>query len=335
MFAADLASGIAVALIPLLYHTVGLAFWQLLLLVFLRALCNTPGGAARQGLLPDLIELAGVGRERANGAYEAIRQIAQLFGTASVGILIALIGTSNMLWLDGVSFLFSATVVFLAVPAAPRATRPVSRQHGRHTEEISAGLRFLVRERVLWAVTVTATLANLIGTGLDAVVLPVYAKTIYGTPFSLGLLFASLFAGYLIGSILYAVFGPQLPRRGTFVVGIALLGAPFLLLALQPPLWVAGALPAVSAILVGPLNPLITVIAQERTPVPLRGRVFGALQAMASVAAPIGALCAGYAVSEFGLRPTLLAMAVFLLGVSGWVARNGALRTLDAQPSHD
>src|SRR3954451_2187453 len=44
----DLASGIAVALVPLLYHTIGLAFWQLLVLVFLRALCSTPGETGRR-----------------------------------------------------------------------------------------------------------------------------------------------------------------------------------------------------------------------------------------------------------------------------------------------
>src|SRR5215813_6525356 len=32
---ADLSSGIAVAMLPLLFNTVGLAFWQLLVLVFL------------------------------------------------------------------------------------------------------------------------------------------------------------------------------------------------------------------------------------------------------------------------------------------------------------
>ena len=43
----DLASGVTTALIPLLYFTAGLEFWQLLLLVFLGALLDTPGSTAR------------------------------------------------------------------------------------------------------------------------------------------------------------------------------------------------------------------------------------------------------------------------------------------------
>src|SRR5687767_6331705 len=48
--AGDLASGATVALIPLLHLTVGLAFWQLLALVFLGALLDTPGWTARRSL---------------------------------------------------------------------------------------------------------------------------------------------------------------------------------------------------------------------------------------------------------------------------------------------
>src|SRR5512138_531051 len=39
----DLASGITTALIPLLFFTIGLEFWQLMIIVFLGALLDTPG----------------------------------------------------------------------------------------------------------------------------------------------------------------------------------------------------------------------------------------------------------------------------------------------------
>src|SRR5215216_4709660 len=41
---ADLMSGVTVALVPALYLTVGLSFWQLLVLVFFGALLDAPGG---------------------------------------------------------------------------------------------------------------------------------------------------------------------------------------------------------------------------------------------------------------------------------------------------
>src|SRR5262245_47092166 len=84
---ADLVSGIGIALIPLLFHTVGLAFWQLLALIFLGSLLGIPGTTARRALLPELAGLARVRLERVNGAFEAIQHLAFLLGPPVAGIL--------------------------------------------------------------------------------------------------------------------------------------------------------------------------------------------------------------------------------------------------------
>jgi MFS family permease len=44
---ADLTGAVTVALLPLLYHTLGLLFWQLLVLVFIGGFLDTPGHTAR------------------------------------------------------------------------------------------------------------------------------------------------------------------------------------------------------------------------------------------------------------------------------------------------
>lgn len=44
---ADITSGVAIALIPLLYFSIGLQFWQLLALVFIGNLLDAPGNTAR------------------------------------------------------------------------------------------------------------------------------------------------------------------------------------------------------------------------------------------------------------------------------------------------
>src|SRR6476660_10255998 len=59
----DVASGITTALVPILYFTLGLQFWQLMVLVFLGAFLDTPGNTARAALLPELAEKAGMGIE--------------------------------------------------------------------------------------------------------------------------------------------------------------------------------------------------------------------------------------------------------------------------------
>src|SRR5215211_7391354 len=73
---ADLASAAAVAAIPLLHATIGIELWQLMGLVFVGALLDAPGATARQSLFPDVVQLAGVRMERANGIRGAIQQSA-------------------------------------------------------------------------------------------------------------------------------------------------------------------------------------------------------------------------------------------------------------------
>lgn len=329
---ADLASGIAVALVPLLYHTIGLSFGQLLILIFLRAFCNTPGGTARMGLLPDLIALADIHTERANGIYQSIQYGATLAATTSVGVLIALIGATNMLWLDGVSFLFSATVVFFAVPTLrPNVRQQAAASRLGFRTELTQGLRWLIHDRLLSTTSFVATLINLVGTALVAVVLPVFAKDVYGTSVAFGLLFTGFSVGTLSGSLVFAAVGARLPRRPTFIVGILMLGIPLVLLATRPPIWLSIAALVTIGLFNAPLNALFAVIEQERIPVDLRGRVMGAIIALANVAAPIGALLGGYAISSIGLRASTLVIATMLIGVAVWAFFLRALRLMEEQ----
>src|SRR5438876_4776776 len=53
----DLLSGLTDLLVPLLYHTIGLALWELLVLVFIGGLLKAPASTARSTLVPNLAEL--------------------------------------------------------------------------------------------------------------------------------------------------------------------------------------------------------------------------------------------------------------------------------------
>ncbi len=197
--AADVVSGIAVALVPLLYHMVGRAFWQLLVLVFLGALLDIPGLTARRAVLPELADLGGVPLERVNASFEAVQHVALLLGPPIAGLLIAWAGASNVLWLDAATFAVSAAAVAVAVPTSPRQ-KPT--QRGRYVDELVAGLRFIRKDRVLFWMMIVLAISNGLGDSLFAVVLPVYAKDAFESAADLGLMFSALGAGALIGATL-------------------------------------------------------------------------------------------------------------------------------------
>ena len=327
---ADLASGATVATIPLLHATVGLAFWQLLALVFLGALLDTPGSTARVAILPDLADRAGISLERANAAGQTIGSVSTLLGPPMAGGLIALLGSSNVLWLDAGSFAVSAALVALAMPIgrSDRARAERDPDQGL-VAEVTEGLRLVWADRLLRAILVPAMVINFLFAPLFGVVMPVFAERAYGEAFDLGLMLAGCEAGSLVGSVVYGAVGTEWSRRKTLGGAFLLVGLPFWGLALAPALPVAVGLLAVAGLLLAPINPLVISVIQRRTPEALLGRVIGAVIASTSVLAPLGMLTAGVTLEAFGVGATLVAVAVGLMVVGVRLMLNPVFAELD------
>src|SRR5947209_6252186 len=157
----DIASGITVALIPLLYLTIGLAFWELLALVFLGGLLKSPGVTARNALVPELAARATMRLERANALSDGVSRISRFIGAPLAGVLIAVIGTSNLLWLDAVSFAISAILIGLAVPST--LSRPAAKEEEEsYLAKLWEGVRFIWRDSFILSIVVTAMITNLL-----------------------------------------------------------------------------------------------------------------------------------------------------------------------------
>jgi MFS family permease len=308
---ADLSAGATVALVPLLAFTTGLAFGPLLLFLFCGNLLNTAGTTARQSLLPDLIALADVPAERANAWYQTIFNFASLAGPILAGIAIPLIGTSNVLWLDAASFLFSALAVALFVPA-PRT--PARQRAAPYLAQLREGVRFIYRERLLLALTATATATGFLGPAFFNAILPIYAQQEYGDARALGVLRGGWGAGLLLGSLLYAAIAQRVPRRLAYALAYSVGVLPFSLILWTPPLAVSVTAMVVAAIAFGPLQALRLTIQQERTPEGLRSRVFGTSNAVMFLAAPLGTMVFTSMVPGWGVIATIATM------VGLWVA---------------
>ena len=188
---ADLAGAVTVALIPLLYHTIGLAFWQLLMLVFLGGFLDAPGHTARQSLVPELAGKAKMRIERANAAFQGIQHASFLLGPPLAGVLIAVFTPSNVLWIDAATFVISAALVSALIPSVvPRVGTAAaeSRRAGRYLAELAEGITFIRRDRLVFWMFGIGIVANFLILPLFAVVLSVYAKQTYGSAVNLGLM---------------------------------------------------------------------------------------------------------------------------------------------------
>lgn len=326
----DLASGVTTAMIPLLHFTVGLEFWQLVTLVFLGALLDTPGGTARAALLPELAEQAGMPIERVTSLTHVIERGARLVGAPLAGFLIGVMGTANVLWLDAASFFVSAAIIGLTI-AAPKVVKKEG-QTGNYFEELRDGLRFIAHDALILSIVVMVMVVNFLDAIFGGVVQPVYVREAFGSALNLGLLIAANGGGAVIGGLIFAALGHRLSRHATFVAAFVLVGFRFWVYALYPSLTVLIVTTLITSIGAGPLNPIIGAVEFERVPSDMRGRVFGAIQAGAWIAMPLGMLLGGILTDRLGTLVMLIGLGITYFITTLSMAFIPAMKEMNRKP---
>ena len=307
----DIASGLSVLAIPLLFHTTGLPLWALLALVFSGALLDAPGDAARGAILPELVKASGMRMERAMSWHDGVSRGARMIGAPLSGVLIATLGTANVLFLDAATFAASALLVGLFVPAAARLADEV---HEPYFAALRGGASWLWNDGLTRAIVLMVVVTNMLDAAMGTVLMPVYADRVLDSVVALGLISGAFGLGATAGAIVFGAIGHKLPRVTTLVLGFTLGGCfRFFFLPADPPLWLILGLVPLAGFGIGFVNPIFGVCLYERIPERMRARVFGVMSAAVMSAAPLGALAGGYFVTWFGVRETMLAFGLVYL----------------------
>jgi predicted MFS family arabinose efflux permease len=264
--------------------------------------------------------MAGIPFERVSAISQGTSHVAILIGAPLAGILISFLGTNNLLWIDGCSFLFSAGLIGLAVPTllkkelciqvetSTERQQMAQPQKRSFIVELLEGIRFILQDAVLLAILLTLVVTNLLDGSLIAVVLPAYVKQYFGDPLILGMINACFVGAALSGTLLYGVFGHRLHRYFALTLPLVFMSLRYWVLALVPSLIFIYSISAIAGFASSPLNPIIFTIAYERIPEDIRGRVLGAGLAMGALGIPLGVLLSGYLISSIGMQWSLLVM---------------------------
>jgi MFS family permease len=322
----DLFSFTGVALIPLLYATLGLPFWLLLVLIFFGALLDAPGATARQALLPSVARGAAMPLERANAIFETIEGLTMLAGPLLAGLLIAALGPLNAIWFNAATFLLSAGLTASVRLSGDRASARPARSY---REEFVEGLRFIWHDRLIRTVIMLSAAFMALIAPLYSVILPVYVEQTRGSALDLGLLLSAQGGGGIIGALSYAAWGTRLPKRPLLIGSLLCLGLGYAAMASLPP-WPLLLLAAfIQGITSGPINPLLNTVLQRRTPEDMRGRVLGLLTGLGLCAAPAGLLGAGLLLDAVGLQISLAVVAACVLAIGLCMPLLSSLRELD------
>jgi MFS family permease len=335
----DIASGVSTLLVPLLYFTTGISFWQLLVLTFLGAVLDSPGRTARLAMFPEIVALTPLTLDRANAFYATTNRIAGVIGPPLAGLLIASLGAANLLWFNAVSFAISAGIVIAMVPTI---TTPVSSLVATtatgirgYFHEIREGFRFLWHRQMLLCLIMVTSAGALISEPIYAIILPVYAKDVFSSAAPLGFIFAALGAGSLLGNLVYAVIVTRLSRSTILYAAFALRALCFVVFLFSPAWWVIAIAIFVCAVTFQPVNPMMMTILQEQIPAGMRGRVLGTWSAVNNSTLPFGILVYGFLMSSAGLDWTLTVFVAINLLAAFSIPLIRPLRDLSFSPNPD
>lgn len=167
---ADMLSAAAVAALPLADATIGLGIALVLVLVAVGAVFDSPGAAAREALRPDVARAARVPLARVNAWGEVAENVGYLAGPALAGLLLVVVGGFGTVWAAAALFAFALLVTWFLVPGNLSA-RPEPEPYLRSVWD---GVRFLLGDRTLRAITATAAVIWLFLLPFESVVLNAY-----------------------------------------------------------------------------------------------------------------------------------------------------------------
>ncbi|NUO59122.1 MAG: MFS transporter [Hamadaea sp.] len=301
---ADLLSLFVIGAIPLLHGSGRLGLPLLTLLVAVAGLLRGFGDTAKRGaMFPQAVAKSGVEMTRAATLVDGTSRAAGLIGGILAGPLIVWLGdAAEVLLLDAISFGVCAVIVGLLVRVPGKADRAAE----PYGVALRGGLAYLRGDRLVLGLILMLFVTNMLDQGFSAVLVPLWARDIFGTPAGIGLVGGSFGLGAVLGNIAFSFLAPKLPRWALFAVGFLIAGAPrYFFLAFGAPGWAIVVLGLVDGLAIAAVNPILSAVMYERVPEHLQARVQGLGSAVAFAGMPLGALMAGW-LGEYGTELALV-----------------------------
>jgi MFS family permease len=278
----------------------------------LASIASAPLEPATNAALPSLVP--GQELDRANAAMSRAGTAGCLVGVAIAGVMLPYMGGASVFFLNALTFLVSATVIF----SLRGDFKPLPTQRGK----MIAGFGFLRQEPLLGTLSLAYAIVFL-GIGIT-----IPLEVVIADKFGAGTTgYAAMIVLWGAGGVLGAGAGNTLRVRSekTKVIGFAALGIAAALFAVgtAPNFAVVLAGMAVGGIGQGLWEVTQTSLAQRLTPDGLRGRVFAAIGAAMQISIALGLLLSDVVTAAIGptgafavAGGTVAAAALLLIAVA-------------------
>ena len=328
--AGESVMALIVAGVPLAWWLGWLSMPWMYVSAFLLGSIYTTAGTAAQIVLTQVVARERLVEAHAKNALASSG--AEVAGPGFAGALIKLVGAPLALLVDAVVLVVSAAILRgIVVHEEPRA-----RTESHFVRDLWAGVRFVARHRLLVALAVAMGVWQLCQNAAVVVQILFATRTLGLSEQAVGLSYIGMGAG----TVLSSVYGPRISRRigpgPCLILGFAVCGAGWLLLAFAPANAWGVALFALMLMLFSAGAVLVFInflgLRQAVTPAPMLARMTSTMRWLILLPAGPGALLGGWLGEHRGLRWALAFAGgtSLLLALAAW--RSPLLRNVRSLP---
>ena len=266
MIVSDIIRGVLVILIP--FTT---ALWQIYVIMFLVSSVSRFFFPAYNSALPNI-----VAREQllvANSLSQTTFNASLVVGPAVGAFLIGWFGYTVVFFIDGLSFFFSALMIFqIQLMEEKESVKGGAREVFTQMKE---GFSLIRASRpVLFVVSIFSGIMFLIG-GINVLLLVFIRDILHMEIIHLGTLSGFQGGGMALGALAVGFIGGRFPRRSLMLVGTFLVGVFLALFGVNVYMLISYGLMFLIGMSISVLNIPASTLLQEVVPDEIRGRIFG------------------------------------------------------------
>jgi len=266
---------------------------------------------ASLAILPSVVSK--VHLEKANGRLFAAELVANDFAGRSLGGVLYAVAASIPFLLDAGTFAASAALI-LALRGRYRVPRPEGMLEKTLVGEISEGLVWLLRHRLLFALAIMLGVGNLTFSATSSILVLFAGEILDLGSVGYGLLMTAGGVGGVLGSLFAERIGSLFGTGRTLFLAMLLQAPVFAAIALSGNPFVVGAMIALEGGVAFVWNVLTFALRQVLVPDELTGRVTSVYRLLGVGSGAFGALIGGLLAREAGLvAPYWFAAAVMVV----------------------
>ena len=325
MYACDLLRAVLILIIPLILPFIKnlMPVYLLIFIVFALSRFFVP---AKLSIIPEIVETNDL--LLANSLINITGMIATIMGFGVSGLLVEWLGAESGFYLDALSFLVSASLIFLITEkhAASMDLRKMGREiveviKKSVIQEIKDGALYFINNKDIRAVSgIIFTLSSAAG-AVYVVMIVFIQKALHSATKDLGLLVMFIGIGLFLGSLIYGRFGSRVSRYRIIFVSLILNGIILLVFVTvlyhYPHFWSAAILSLAMGFIVSPILIASNNIIQNVSANNMLGKVFSSIEMVIHLGFLLFMLIAGILAEKSSESLILIAVGsiVILTGI--------------------